>query len=108
MASDNQPLTLMNTPLEVRHQIFRYVAVRDVQPKELLRYWFEKKEVKEKAAELAAQNPNAGTPRVAFEGDQYEEEQESEDGEDIDEGGDDEQDEEMDEDGGDEQDEDPH
>ncbi|KAF9694205.1 hypothetical protein EKO04_007789 [Ascochyta lentis] len=79
MAPDNHPLTLMNIPLEVRHQIFQYVALRDTQPKKLLRYWFEKKEVKEKTAQLAAQDPSGVAPVVVFAGDQYEYEEEYED-----------------------------
>ena len=71
MAFDSQPLMLMNISLEVRHQIFKYVAVRDTKPTKLLRFWFEKEEVKEKAAGLVAQNPNAEAPRIIFEGDQY-------------------------------------
>lgn len=97
----------MNIPLEVRHQIFGYVAVRDAQPKKLLRYWFEKKEVKEKKAELAAKEPGAGVPQVVFEGDQFEHEefddeegQSEEDGEEDNEGeeGEAEEEEEEDED----------
>lgn len=63
---------LMNIPLEVRHQIFEHVARRDVKPVMLLRYWFEKEEVKEKTAELLTRNPNAGTPTVVYEGDRFE------------------------------------
>lgn len=104
MASDNQPLTLMNIPLEVRHQVFGYVAIRDTQPQQLLRYWFEKQEVKEKTAGLAAQNPTAEAPRVVLEGDecQYDEEykedgSENEEGENDGEGDSDEEDEHEDE-----------
>ena len=68
----------MNIPLEVRHHIFEYVAVRDAEPKKLLQYWFEKKEVKEKVAELAAKDPNAGAPRVVYEGDRFEQDGEHE------------------------------
>lgn len=90
MAS-NHPLTLMNVPLEVRHQIFEHVAKRDTKPEKLLRYWFEKKEVKEKTAELLAKNPNAGTPRVVYEGAEFEEDSEEEgDAEHSDEDGEDE------------------
>ena len=77
----------MNIPLEVRHQIFEYVTIRDAQPKKLLRYWFEKKEVKEKIAELAAQTPNASAPQVVYEGDQFEHEEHEEDGSGDDEDG---------------------
>ncbi|KAJ4986810.1 hypothetical protein SVAN01_07737 [Stagonosporopsis vannaccii] len=83
MASDKPKLTLMNIPLEVRHHIFEYVAVRDVEPKQVLRYWFEKKEVKAKMEELAAKDPNAGAPRIVYAGDQFEREgYEQDDGDD--------------------------
>lgn len=74
MASDTEPPTLMTLPLEVRHRVFDYVAQRDTKPEKLLRYWFEKMEVKAKTAELVAADPNVGTPRVVYEGDQFEEE----------------------------------
>ncbi|KAJ4308236.1 hypothetical protein N0V94_009440 [Neodidymelliopsis sp. IMI 364377] len=96
MASDNHPLTLMNIPLEVRHQIFEYVAVRDTQPKKLLRYWFEKEEAKEKKAELAMQDPSAPVPMVVFEGDGFElEEEAEEEGDSEDEEGEEDSDEEV-------------
>lgn len=80
MASDDKQIhTLMSIPLEVRHRIFEYVAVRDAQPKKLLRYWFEKKEVKAKAAELLAKDPNAGSPRFVYAGDDYESEDSGQD-----------------------------
>lgn len=80
MAFDSQPLMLINIPLEVRHQIFQYIAMRDTQPKNLLRYWFEREELKENIAKFRIKNPNTETPRVLFEGDLYEYEYESEDG----------------------------
>ena len=69
--SPTDPPTLMTIPLEVRHQIFKHVAKRDTKPEKLLRYWFEKKEVKEKIVDLLAKNPDAGTPRVVWEGDRF-------------------------------------
>jgi hypothetical protein len=101
----NQPLTLMNIPLEVRHHIFKYAAVRDAEAKMLLRYWFEKKEVKEKTAKLAVKDPNAGAPRVVYEGDRFEQEEEygEEDSEAEEEGDSDEDDGEEDSDEDDEE-----
>lgn len=61
----------MNLPLEVRHVIFEYAAVREVKPKKLLRYWFEKKEVKELIAQYAVANPNSPTPRVIYNDNDY-------------------------------------
>ena len=85
MASDDKhPLhTLMGLPLEVRHNIFDYVAVREAEPKKLLRYWFEKKEVK---AMVAAQDPKASSPHIVYAGDDFE----SEESEEVDESGSDE------------------
>lgn len=74
MASDNHPLTLMNMPLEVRHQIFAYVSMSDTQPQKLLRYWFENKEVDEKIAAFKARYLGARVPMVVFDGDQYDDE----------------------------------
>jgi hypothetical protein len=108
----NDPPTLMTIPLEVRHQIFQHVAKRDTKPEKLLRYWFEKKEVKEKTAELLARNPNAGTPRAVYEGDRFEaeeregseEEEGDSDEEDEDEEDEDEEDEDEEEDGDEDED----
>jgi hypothetical protein len=78
-SNDKQAIhTLMTLPLEVRHNIFDYVAVREAEPKKLLRYWFEKKEVK---AIVAAQDPKASSPRIVYAGDDFE----SEESEDVDE-----------------------
>ncbi|KAH7072332.1 hypothetical protein FB567DRAFT_564244 [Paraphoma chrysanthemicola] len=63
----------MSLPLEVRHTIFEYAAARNIKPKKLLRYWFEKKEVKELVAQHVAADPNGPAPRVV-QNDQYEEE----------------------------------
>ncbi|KAI4633287.1 hypothetical protein J4E80_000652 [Alternaria sp. BMP 0032] len=64
MTNDKAAPAFMDLPLEVRHSIFEHVAARDVKPKKLLRYWFEKKEVKELVAQDAIDNPNGPTPRV--------------------------------------------
>lgn len=75
-STKHDKLTLSSLPLEVRHRIFVYVATRDTRPKELLRYWFEKKEVKEKVAALVAKGGDACGVRVVYEGDGYYEEYE--------------------------------
>jgi hypothetical protein len=88
MASDDKqfPHTLMTLPLEVRHNIFDHVAVREAEPKKLLRYWFEKKEVK---TIVAAQDPKASSPRIVYAGDDFESEESEEfDESDSDEGSD--------------------
>jgi hypothetical protein len=64
MAHDKAAPIFMDLPLEVRHCIFNHAAARDTKPKKLLRYWFEKKEVKENIAQLAVQDPHGPTPRV--------------------------------------------
>jgi hypothetical protein len=112
MANDKTAPMFMDLPLEVRHCIF--AAARDTKPKKLLRYWFEKKEVKESIAQLALQDPNGPTPRVHWSDDreygdesdvdeEEDEEDEDEEAEDAEEqGSEDEQDEdeaEQDEDG---------
>jgi hypothetical protein len=66
MADDNAACMLMSLPLEVRHTIFEYSAARDVKPKKLLRYWFEKKEAKELVAKQAAADPTAPAARVVY------------------------------------------
>jgi hypothetical protein len=66
MTIDKAAPAFMDLPLEVRHSIFEHVAVRDVKPKKLLRYWFEKKEVKELVAQDAIDNPNGPIPRVIY------------------------------------------
>jgi hypothetical protein len=72
MADDHAACLLMNLPLEVRHTIFEYSASRDVKPKKLLRYWFEKKEAKELVAKQAEDDPNAPAARVVY-GNEYDE-----------------------------------
>ncbi|KAF2824298.1 hypothetical protein CC86DRAFT_371664 [Ophiobolus disseminans] len=65
--ADNQAVSvslLMGLPLEVRHNIFEYAAARDFKPKKLLRYWFEKQEVKELIAKTVADNPTGPAPQV--------------------------------------------
>lgn len=107
MACDGQVHTLMSLPLEVRHQIFKYVANREAQPEKLLRYWFEKQEVKAKAAELAAQNPSAGASRVVYAGDEFDYEEHYESDNDDEEGdSDQEEDQESDEEDDEEDDDD--
>jgi hypothetical protein len=71
MANDKAAPAFMDLPLEVRHTIFEHVAARDVNPKKLLRYWFEKKEMKELVAQEAIDNPNGPTPRVVYGNDDY-------------------------------------
>ncbi|KAH7379564.1 hypothetical protein BKA66DRAFT_466287 [Pyrenochaeta sp. MPI-SDFR-AT-0127] len=79
MADDKAATTCLftNLPLEVRHVIFEYAAVRDVKPKKLLRYWFEKKDVKERIAQHVAANPNGPTPQVIYEDNDYDEDSEA-------------------------------
>jgi hypothetical protein len=72
MADDNGACLLMSLPLEVRHTIFEYSAARDVKPKKLLRYWFERKEAKELVAKQAAADPSAPAARVVH-NNEYEE-----------------------------------
>jgi hypothetical protein len=66
MTETKQPLVLSNLPLEVRHKIFEYVAVRTTKPKKLLRYWFEKKEATELAAKYVAANPGCLAPIIVY------------------------------------------
>lgn len=49
-----------------RHTIFEYAAIRDFMPRELLRYWFEKKELKALIAKQAAADPDGPAPRVVY------------------------------------------
>lgn len=65
---------LMSLPLEIRHLIFQQAADAKSRPKKLLRYWFEKKEIKELIAQIAATNPNGPAPRVLPSHDDDEEE----------------------------------
>lgn len=65
MADQTAPI-LMGLPLEVRHTIFKYVAERNIEPRKLLRYWFEKKEVEALIAHEVTANPNAPRPRALY------------------------------------------
>jgi hypothetical protein len=92
---------LMALPLEVRHTIFMYAAARDVKPKRLLRYWFERKEIKELIAKQLAADPNGPTPRVVH----HEDDEDSdvlEHGDDEDNDENENEDEDEEDDGGDE------
>lgn len=96
MATNTVESLLMSLPLELRHKCFEYAAVRDTKPKNLLRYWFEKKEVKGLIATAAAANPTGPAPTVVYQQesneedsdvpqpDEDEDEQEDEDNEDDD------------------------
>lgn len=66
MANDKAATLLTSLPLEVRHTIFEYAAVRQTKPKKLLRYWFEKKEAKELVAKHVADNPDDPAPQVVY------------------------------------------
>jgi hypothetical protein len=77
---------LIALPLEVRHNIFTYAATRDIKPKKLLRYWFEKKEIKKLIAQQLAADPNGPIPRVMYHDDDDEDDEDS----DLSEQGDDE------------------
>lgn len=46
--------TLLGIPLELRHRIFGYLSERDEGPANLLKNWFEKKEIAQLAAQHAA------------------------------------------------------
>lgn len=52
----DQPPTLMDLPLEVRHLVFAQVARREAGSEMLLRRWFERKEIRAKMAEVAAKD----------------------------------------------------
>lgn len=104
--SDHEAVPLLKLPLEVRHNIFEYVAARDIKPKKLLRNWFEKKEAKELVAKETAANPNGPAPRVVQARD-YDDESdlgEQEDDDDAGEGEEEASDEEDEDDGGEEDD----
>jgi hypothetical protein len=111
--ADPAPASLMGIPLEVRHMIFAEASVRDVKAKNVLRQWFERRDVKTKIAKIVADNPTGPTPKGAYHGDENEsdsedenqdedegEDEDEEDNEDDDEDGDDiEDDEDEDEQG---------
>jgi hypothetical protein len=58
--------------------IFELASARDTKPKKVLRYWFEKKEVKEIIAKHDADHPNGPAPRVVYNDEREEEESEDE------------------------------
>jgi hypothetical protein len=62
--SDKQPLILSDLPLEVRHRIFEYVAIRTTKPKKLLRSWFENQETSQLTSKYVAANPGCLSPIV--------------------------------------------
>ncbi|CAO2653001.1 Nn.00g024120.m01.CDS01 [Neocucurbitaria sp. VM-36] len=76
MADDKATSILMSLPLEVRHTIFEHAVAHEVKPKKLLRYWFEKKEVKEIIEKNAVDNPDGPTPQVIYNDDDYDEDSE--------------------------------
>lgn len=73
MASEMATSPFMSLPLELRHKCFEYAAARDTRPKKLLRYWFEKKEVKELVAAQVAADPTAPAPHVVYQQEHEEE-----------------------------------
>lgn len=62
----------MGIPIELRYKIFAYSSDRDIKPKKVLRYWFEKKEIQDKIVEMVAKNPGGDTPQPRY-NDEYEE-----------------------------------
>lgn len=72
MADDKALSLFMSLPLEVRHGIFEHATTRDVKPKKLLRYWFERKEAKEIIAKTPATDPNGPTPQIVYNDDEDE------------------------------------
>jgi hypothetical protein len=64
--ADNSNVSLLMThlPLELRHTIFEHAATRDIKPKKLFRYWFEKQEVKALIAAQATADSTAPAPLV--------------------------------------------
>ncbi|ORX91863.1 hypothetical protein BCR34DRAFT_271431 [Clohesyomyces aquaticus] len=79
--------TLMSIPLELRHNIFEFTALRQQPAKKLLRAWFEKKDLAEQTAALATKDPAGTAPRVVAHDDTEtdSDEVQNEDDEDIDE-----------------------
>jgi hypothetical protein len=69
--TDKQPLILSDLPLEVRHRIFEYVAIRTTKPKKLLRSWFENQETSELTTNYVAANPGCLSPIVVQPDDSY-------------------------------------
>ncbi|KAF2475860.1 uncharacterized protein BDR25DRAFT_391274 [Lindgomyces ingoldianus] len=63
-AAADDVASLMSIPLELRHNIFEFTALRSKPAKKLLRAWFERKDIAERVAQLAASNPNGPAPRV--------------------------------------------
>ncbi|KAF2656097.1 hypothetical protein K491DRAFT_400451 [Lophiostoma macrostomum CBS 122681] len=66
MTANDQSLTLMGIPLEIRHNIFAMASVRDKGTKKVLRRWFEKQDVKAKVAQAFQDNPDGPAPRVVY------------------------------------------
>lgn len=59
----------MSLPLEVRHTIFKHLSARESEPGKLLRYWFEKTEVKGLIAEHRVSNPSGPAPIAVYSND---------------------------------------
>lgn len=72
MADQDEPFAFERLPLEVRHIIFRHAAVRDIQAKYVLRCWFEKQDVTQQVAKIAANHSAGPAPRIARHVDVYE------------------------------------
>ncbi|KAF1995270.1 hypothetical protein P154DRAFT_526464 [Amniculicola lignicola CBS 123094] len=64
MAASSAP-TLQSIPVELRHEVYQWVSVREDKPKKLIRRWFEKRDV---AAQIAAQvsDPTVVTVLAAY------------------------------------------
>jgi hypothetical protein len=73
MAANDDSLTLMGIPLEIRHQIFAMASVRDKGTKKVLRRWYEKADVKKQVAKILQDNPDGPTPRVVYDDESEEE-----------------------------------
>jgi len=64
--------TLASLPLDVRHIIFDYAGAREIKPKKVLRFWFEKQEAIGQVAELATNDPAGSALNTAYHDDEHE------------------------------------
>ncbi|KAF2489563.1 hypothetical protein BU16DRAFT_185270 [Lophium mytilinum] len=89
-------LTLLSIPLEVRHEIYGHVCAREDGPKNLLRDWFGRRELKE-LADAGQPLPAGGDLLDEDEGGDNEDEEDEEDGEEDEDEEEEDDDDEMDE-----------
>ncbi|CAI6337417.1 unnamed protein product [Periconia digitata] len=65
-AHPGKPSKLLELPLELKGQVFKWVSARDFSERSVLQRWFERKDIEQKIAFIKANNPDCLEPRPYY------------------------------------------